>query len=58
MYTQIDSIINSDSGECWQETRRVHKYNLREIVTDILTRYENENFNETIKEISIQVKEV
>lgn len=55
---QIDSIINSAKGECWQETRRAHKYNLRKIVKDILKRYEEENPAESIREFSIEVKEV
>lgn len=58
MGRQIDSIINSESGECWQETRRVRKYNLPQIVADLLTRYTQENPTDTIREISIEIKEV
>lgn len=55
---QIDTIINSARGECWQETRRAHKYNLRNIVADMLKRYEEENPSEFIREVSVEVKEV
>ena len=58
MIYQIDTIINSARGECWQETRRTYKYSLRNMIADMLKRYEEENPTEFIREVSVEVKEV
>lgn len=58
MIYQIDTIINSARGECWQETRRAYKYSLRNMIADMLKRYEEENPTEFIREVSVEVKEV